>query len=57
MADPNKRIALDVMGGDNNRVHIVTADGVESLDDMPKAAVAMALAERIANTLSAEAAE
>lgn len=50
-------VSGDVMGGDNNRVHIVTADGVESLDDMPKAAVAMALAERIANTLSAEAAE
>lgn len=46
-----------VMGGDNNRVHIVSQDGVESLDEMPKAAVAMALAERIANTLSAEAAE
>jgi len=50
-------VSGDVMGGDTNRVHIVSADGVESLDEMPKAAVAMALAERIAATLSAEAAE
>lgn len=46
-----------VMGGDNNRVHIISAQGIESLDQMPKAAVAMALAERIAASLRAEAAE
>jgi phosphopantothenoylcysteine decarboxylase/phosphopantothenate--cysteine ligase len=46
-----------VMGGDKNRVHIVTADGIETLDEMPKAAVAMALAERIAAVFHAEAAE
>ena len=46
-----------VMGGDNNRVHIVSGEGVESLDYMPKAAVAMALAQRIAAALTAEAAE
>lgn len=46
-----------VMGGDNNRVHIISAEGVESLDQMPKSAVAMALAERIAASLRAEAAE
>jgi phosphopantothenoylcysteine decarboxylase/phosphopantothenate--cysteine ligase len=46
-----------VMGGDHNRVHIVTAEGVETLDEMPKAAVAMALAERIAAALQVEAAE
>ena len=45
-----------VMGGDNNRVHIVTAEGVETLDEMPKAAVAMALAERIAAVFTAETA-
>ena len=45
------------MGGDLNRVHIISADGVESLEEMPKSAVAMALAERIAATLKAEAAE
>ncbi|MGY6551179.1 MAG: phosphopantothenoylcysteine decarboxylase domain-containing protein [Erythrobacter sp.] len=46
-----------VMGGDNNRVHIISAAGVESLDQMPKSAVAMALVERIAASLRAEAAE
>jgi len=50
-------VSGDVMGGDRNRVHIVSADGVETLDEMPKSAVAMALAERIAATLKAEAAE
>ena len=50
-------VSGDVMGGDMNRVHIVSADGVETLDEMPKSAVAMALAERIAATLKAEAAE
>ena len=50
-------VSGDVMGGDLNRVHIVSADGVESLDEMPKSAVAMALAERIAASLRAEAAE
>jgi phosphopantothenoylcysteine decarboxylase / phosphopantothenate---cysteine ligase len=50
-------VSGDVMGGDNNRVHIISAQGVDSLDQMPKAAVAMALAERIATSLRAEAAE
>jgi len=50
-------VSGDVMGGDNNRVHIISAEGVESLDQMPKSAVAMVLAERIAASLSAEAAE
>ena len=50
-------VSGDVMGGDNNRVHIVTAEGIETLDEMPKAAVAMALAERIAAVFHAEAAE
>ncbi|MEM6474856.1 MAG: bifunctional phosphopantothenoylcysteine decarboxylase/phosphopantothenate synthase [Pseudomonadota bacterium] len=50
-------VSGDVMGGDENRVHIVSSDGVESLDQMPKAAVAMALAQRVADTLKAEAAE
>lgn len=44
-------VSGDVMGGDENRVHIVSADGVESLDKMPKGEVAMALAERIAAAL------
>ena len=46
-----------VMGGDNNRVHMVTAEGVETLDEMPKPAVAMALAERIAAVFTAETAQ
>ncbi|AWW75856.1 peptidase [Erythrobacter sp. KY5] len=50
-------VSGDVMGGDDNLVHIVTADGVEKLDKMPKGDVAMALVERIAATLKAEAAE
>jgi phosphopantothenoylcysteine decarboxylase/phosphopantothenate--cysteine ligase len=50
-------VSGDVMGGDNNRVHIISAEGVESLDQMPKSAVAMVLAERIAASLRAEAAE
>ncbi|TAD81696.1 MAG: bifunctional phosphopantothenoylcysteine decarboxylase/phosphopantothenate synthase [Sphingomonadales bacterium] len=50
-------VSGDVMGGDRNRVTIVSGDGVETLDEMPKAAVAMALVERIAVSLRAEAAE
>lgn len=50
-------VSQGVMGGDANRVHIISAHGVESLDQMPKSAVAMALAERIAATFRAEAAE
>jgi phosphopantothenoylcysteine decarboxylase / phosphopantothenate---cysteine ligase len=46
-----------VMGGDVNRVTIITAEGIETLDEMPKSAVAMALVERIAASLQAEAAE
>ncbi|GIX19395.1 bifunctional phosphopantothenoylcysteine decarboxylase/phosphopantothenate synthase [Erythrobacter cryptus] len=50
-------VSGDVMGGDRNRVHIISAEGVETLDDMPKSAVAMALVERIAAAFRAEAAE
>ncbi len=50
-------VSGSVMGGDVNRVTIITAEGVETLDEMPKAAVAMALVERIAAALHAEAAE
>jgi phosphopantothenoylcysteine decarboxylase/phosphopantothenate--cysteine ligase len=50
-------VSGDVMGGDRNRVTIVSGDGVETLEEMPKAAVAMALAERIAAVFRAEAAE
>lgn len=40
-------VSGDVMGGLRNSVHIVSADGVDSLPDMPKEAVAAALVERI----------
>jgi phosphopantothenoylcysteine decarboxylase/phosphopantothenate--cysteine ligase len=50
-------VSGSVMGGDVNRVTIITAEGAETLDEMPKAAVAMALVERIAAALHAEAAE
>jgi len=45
-------VSGDVMGGASNTVHIVTAAGVESLPEMPKDAVARALAERIADALA-----
>lgn len=45
-------VSGDVMGGDNNRVHIISGDGVESLEEMPKLDVAIALMERVANALS-----
>ena len=41
-----------VMGGDANRVHIVTANGVESLPELPKDQVGTALVERIARALA-----
>ena len=45
-------VSGDVMGGALNAVHIVRADGVESLPEMPKDAVAAALVERIADALA-----
>ena len=45
-------VSGDVMGGEANTVHIVTAAGVESLGEMPKAAVAAALVERMADALA-----
>ena len=39
------------MGGAENKVHLVTADGVEDWDRAPKAEVARRLAERIAAAL------
>lgn len=44
-------VSGDVMGGNANAVHIVTAQGVESLPEMPKEDVARALVERIADAL------
>ncbi len=44
-------VSGDVMGGEVNAVHIIRASGVESLKEMPKADVARALVERIADAL------
>ncbi|MDB5704610.1 MAG: bifunctional phosphopantothenoylcysteine decarboxylase/phosphopantothenate synthase [Sphingomonas bacterium] len=43
-------VSGDVMGGTANAVHIVTADGVESWERLPKEEVAGRLAARIADT-------
>ena len=46
-------VSGDVMGGDSNAVHLITAEGVESWDSAPKSEVALRLAERIAVSLDA----
>ncbi|MEH3158437.1 MAG: bifunctional phosphopantothenoylcysteine decarboxylase/phosphopantothenate--cysteine ligase CoaBC [Sphingomonas taxi] len=45
-------VSGDVMGGDANTVHLVTADGVESWERASKEAVAARLADRIAAALA-----
>lgn len=45
-------VSGDVMGGSANTVHIVTAEGIDSLPEMPKEEVARALVERIADALA-----
>lgn len=49
-------ISGNVMGGDNNRVHLVTAGGVESWPEMSKHDVARRLTDRIASTFGKHAA-
>ena len=44
-------VSGDVMGGDVNAVHIITAKGVEDLPEMAKDGVAAAIVERIAGAL------
>lgn len=44
-------VSGDVMGGDANSVHLVTAAGIEHWEQLPKDAVARRLAERIADAL------
>ncbi len=46
-------VSGDVMGGADNSVHLVTEDGVESWERLPKDAVAARLADRIADALEA----
>jgi phosphopantothenoylcysteine decarboxylase/phosphopantothenate--cysteine ligase len=45
-------VSGDVMGGAENSVHLVTAEGVESWERMAKSEVARRLAERIADALA-----
>ena len=42
-------VSGDVMGGDSNSIHVVTRDGVESWETLPKTQVAHRLAARIAD--------
>ncbi len=44
-------VSGDVMGGDANTVHLVTAEGVEHWERLPKGEVARRLADRIADAL------
>jgi len=44
-------VSGDVMGGDANTVHLVTAEGVEHWEKLPKHEVAARLAQRIADAL------
>lgn len=44
-------VSGDVMGGADNRVHLITTEGVEPWPEMPKEAVAARLAQRIADAL------
>jgi len=48
-------VSGDVMGGEANAVHLVTAEGVESWEEAPKAKVARRLAERIAAEIGKKA--
>jgi phosphopantothenoylcysteine decarboxylase/phosphopantothenate--cysteine ligase len=45
-------VSGEVMGGDRNRVHLITAEGVEAWEEAPKEEVARRLAERIADALA-----
>ncbi|MEO1200995.1 MAG: bifunctional phosphopantothenoylcysteine decarboxylase/phosphopantothenate--cysteine ligase CoaBC, partial [Pseudomonadota bacterium] len=46
-------VSGDVMGGDRNQVHLVTADGTEAWPDLDKNEVAKRLADRIADRVLA----
>ena len=45
-------VSADPMGGELNRVHIVTANGVDSWERLPKDAVAQQIMRKIADVLS-----
>ncbi len=44
-------VSGDVMGGDQNSIHLISAEGVESWERLPKKEVASRLAERVARYL------
>ena len=44
-------VSGDVMGGDSNSVHIVTANGIQSWEQLPKDAVATRIIEKVAHAL------
>ena len=48
-------VSGDVMGGDRNRVHLVSETGVEDWPDMTKSEVGARLAQRIADKLKGAA--
>ncbi|MGN6689872.1 MAG: bifunctional phosphopantothenoylcysteine decarboxylase/phosphopantothenate--cysteine ligase CoaBC [Sphingopyxis sp.] len=48
-------VSADPMGGETNRVHIVSNQGVDSWDRLPKSAVARKLMEKIADELEIRA--
>jgi phosphopantothenoylcysteine decarboxylase/phosphopantothenate--cysteine ligase len=45
-------VSGDVMGGDRNLVHLITAAGVETWEEAPKEEIARRLAERISDALA-----
>ena len=45
-------VSGEVMGGERNAVHLVTAEGVETWEELPKQVVAERLADRIAAALA-----
>jgi len=45
-------VSGDVMGGEANRVHLVTKSGVEDWEPLPKDEVARRLIERVADALA-----
>jgi len=49
-------VSGDVMGGDANAVHLITADGIESWESLPKSDVAARIASRIAAAIGQTAA-
>ena len=48
-------VSADPMGGETNRVHIVSKGGIDSWDRLPKSAVARKLMEKIADELEIRA--